>query len=288
MANLKSDFRAIARANLQSLDKEKERFRDKKINLLLKKIIENEFDSGANQRNFWANRANLRANLATNRVNLKKIRTIRHPKRVNPKANPKKIRKIRHPKIPKTPKNILLYAPLDLEVNIFPLIFHLKKQKNIKIFLPFVFQNGKFANQRFKIVPFRLPLAKNKFNIYESKNSNFMNFDKIDLAIVPILGVDCAFRRIGFGKGMFDRFYEGLKRKPKTIFVSRILHFSNAKISDFYDITGDFLVAARGNKYDFHSDWIKRSDYCRPFIWHSKAILHQRAQSLHRTSANQS
>lgn len=263
MANLKSDFRAIARANLQSLDKEKERFRDKKINLLLKKIIENECDLVANQRNFRANRA-------------------------NPKANLTKIRQIRHPKIPKKPKNILLYAPLDLEVNIFPLIFHLKKQKNIKIFLPFVFQNGKFANQRFKIVPFRLPLAKNKFNIYESKNSNFMNFDKIDLAIVPVLGVDCAFRRIGFGKGMFDRFYERLKRKPKTIFVSRILHFSNAKISDFYDITGDFLVAARGNKYDFHSDWIKRGNYCRPFIWHSKAILHQRAQSLHRTSANQS
>lgn len=259
MANLKSDFRAIARANLQSLDKEKERFRDKKINLLLQKIIENECDSRANQAMIRQKSANL-------------------------SPNPKKNRTIR----PKTPKNILLYAPLNLEVNIFPLIFHLKKQKNIKIFLPFVFQNGKFANQRFKIVPFRLPLAKNKFNIYESKNSNFMNFDKIDLAIVPILGVDCAFRRIGFGKGMFDRFYERLKIKPKTIFVSRILHFSNAKISDFYDITGDILVAARGNKYDFHSDWIKRGNFRRPFIWHSKAILHKRAQSLHRTSANQS
>ena len=237
--NLKSDFRALARANLSNLSKQKERFRDKKINALLLKIIKYEFA-----------------------------------------------------KSPKKPKNLLLYAPLNLEVDIFPLIFYLKKQKNIKIFLPFVLQNGTEANRAFKIVPFRLPLAKNKYNIFEAKNSNFVNFDKIDVAIVPILGADCEFRRIGFGKGMFDRFFGRFKKMPqkmpRTIFVSRILHFSNAKISDSYDIKGDYLVAARGNKYDFHSSWIKHSDFLRPFVLSGAKILHKRHESRHRTSANQS
>ena len=76
--NLKSEFRALSRANLSKLSKQKERFRDKKINALLLKIIKNEFK-----------------------------------------------------KSPKKPKNLLLYAPLNLEVDIFPLIFYLKKQKNI-------------------------------------------------------------------------------------------------------------------------------------------------------------
>lgn len=243
--DLKSEFRAIARANLSNLNKQKERFRDKKINALLQKIIKSEFA-----------------------------------------------------KSPKKPKNLLLYAPLYLEVDIFPLIFALKKQKNIKIFLPFVLRNGAEANQNFKIVPFRLPLAKNKFNIFESKNSNFVYFDKIDIAIVPILGVDCAFRRIGFGKGMFDRFFgrflcnswqkSNIKKMPRIIFVSRILHFSNAKISENYDIKGDYLVATRGSKYDFHSSWVKRGNFLRPFILSRAKIIHKRRESCHRTSANQS
>ena len=239
--NLKSEFRALSRANLSNLSKQKEKFRDKKINALLLKIIKSEFK-----------------------------------------------------KSPKKPKNLLLYAPLSLEVDIFPLIFYLKKQKNIKIFLPFVLQNGAEANRAFKIVPFRLPLAKNKYNIFEAKNSNFVNFDKIDVAIVPILGADCEFRRIGFGKGMFDRFFgrfstkSATKKMPKMIFVSRILHFSNAKISDSYDIKGDYLVATRGNKYDFHSSWIKHNNFLRPFVLYRKKILHKRRESHNRTSANQS
>lgn len=262
--DLKSEFRAIARANLQGFNKENARFSDKKINVLLKKIIKNELDSSA----IRANPKNAICKICAN---------------LNAKihANPNAIR-------PKKPKNILLYAPLNAEVNIFPLIFYLKKQKNIKIFLPFVFQSGKDANRAFKIVPFRLPLTKNKFNIFEAKNSSFLHFGKIDLAIVPILGADCDFCRIGFGKGMYDRFYAGLKNKPKTIFVSRILCFSNAKISDFYDIKGDILVATKGKKYEFYHHWTNRGEFCRPSVFYHKAILHQRARFSHRASANQS
>ncbi|MCD8477422.1 MAG: hypothetical protein LRY68_05525 [Sulfurospirillum sp.] len=45
-----------------------------------------------------------------------------------------------------------------------------------------------------------MPLERKIFNIKEPKNS-FAVKPKIDLAIVPVIGVDGALKRIGFGKG---------------------------------------------------------------------------------------
>ncbi|RAX54470.1 5-formyltetrahydrofolate cyclo-ligase [Helicobacter sp. 16-1353] len=152
-------------------------------------------------------------------------------------------------------KNILIYLPMKHEVDIFPLIKSLRKIKKINLFTPFI------VNDTFKIVPFRLPLRKNKYNICESYNSTFINFNKIDLAIVPILGIDIYFGRVGFGRGMYDRFYANLKAKPFNIFVSRILNFANVRITDNYDIVGDMVIAnytrtRRGN-YDFiDNSWV--------------------------------
>ena len=144
-------------------------------------------------------------------------------------------------------KNILIYTPMDSEVNIFPLINTLRKARGIRIFSPFI------IGESFKIVPFRLPLRKNKYNIFETKNSRFLNFNKIDLAVVPILGVDVDFKRIGFGKGMYDRFYDTLKKKPYSIFVCRILNLATLKIGDSYDIVGDTIISVgiRKGNYDF-------------------------------------
>lgn len=130
-------------------------------------------------------------------------------------------------------KHVLVYLPMEIEVNIFKLIFFLKKRRNIKIYSPFIIGN------EFKITPFRLPLKKNKFGIYESRNSNF--YHKLDLAIVPIIGVDCSMRRIGFGAGMYDKYYAKLKKPPKSIFVSRILNYSKKIITNDYDIKGEVV-----------------------------------------------
>ena len=134
-------------------------------------------------------------------------------------------------------KNILIYLPMDIEVNIFKLIFFLKKQRKIRLFAPFVTGN------EFKITPFRLPLKKNKFGIYESSNSNFNNFNKIDIAIIPIVGIDASMRRIGFGAGMYDKYYAKLKKYPFNIFVSRELNYSRKIITNNYDIKGDIVIS---------------------------------------------
>ncbi|MGX2982949.1 5-formyltetrahydrofolate cyclo-ligase [Helicobacter sp. 23-1045] len=273
MSELKKSFRTLSRRNLAHCPNKM--LADKKINMILKNIIIAllNAESRRDSQNFAESRCdslNLKnpQNLAKNFINSNRFCVSKY-----------------FLKTPKKPKNILLYAPLDLEANIFSLIFDLKKQKNIKIFLPFVLKDGKNANKIFKIVPFRLPLARNKFNILEARNSHFAR--KIDIAIIPILGADCEARRIGFGKGMYDRFCA--KYNPKNIiFVSRILHLSNAKISEWHDIKGDFIIASKGKKYDFFDNWTLRGRFSRPVVLSNKKILHKIAESRHRTSKNQS
>ncbi|MCI7485555.1 MAG: 5-formyltetrahydrofolate cyclo-ligase [Helicobacter sp.] len=137
-------------------------------------------------------------------------------------------------------KGILFYAPFGFEANIFKLIFDCKRKKS-KVFLPCI------QGLSFKMLPFRLPLEKNHYGIYESAKSQF-GLAKVDIVVVPVLGIDTNFKRIGFGKGMYDRTFA---RKPNkrqrsltVIFVSRIPCVSVPVISQSYDLQGDYFVSA--------------------------------------------
>ncbi|EDM24603.1 5-formyltetrahydrofolate cyclo-ligase [Caminibacter mediatlanticus TB-2] len=137
--------------------------------------------------------------------------------------------------ISKEYKNILLFIPLENEADIKPLIKKLRREKK-NIFVPFM------EGLSFKMVKYSLPLKKKKFSIIEPHNKN-KTLEKIDLAIVPVLGVDSDFRRIGFGKGMYDRFFESLGYKPKIVFVQIRPCFSKIKVSDEYDIKADEYIS---------------------------------------------
>lgn len=134
------------------------------------------------------------------------------------------------------PKHILLYMPMLHEIDIRPLFYWLKsmKQRGIKVFIP------KVTEISFDSVEFRLQIYKNQYNIYETNASK--RAPKIDLMLVPILGIDPTFRRIGFGKGMYDRFYACLKTKPKVIFITKELYFCDEIITRSHDIRGDYLI----------------------------------------------
>jgi len=133
-------------------------------------------------------------------------------------------------------QKILLYHPLSLEVNTLKLLYKLRKKH--EIFLPFM------VGQSFKMVPFRLPLHRKKFNIYEAGNSH-KNIKNIDIAIVPVVGVDSNLQRVGFGKGMYDRFFEKLDKKPIIIFTQQILCYSKEPLCDHFDITGDIIITPK-------------------------------------------
>jgi 5-formyltetrahydrofolate cyclo-ligase len=135
-------------------------------------------------------------------------------------------------------KNILLYIPLDMEVNVQILINILRKDRNYKVFVPFMVGNS------LKVVPFRLPLTKKKYNLYEPNNSN--RSVKIDLAIVPIIGFDTTRRRIGFGVGFYDRFFDSLAYRPKIIFTQLCRCEANQTLTQIHDIKSDYIITNKG------------------------------------------
>ncbi len=131
-------------------------------------------------------------------------------------------------------KDIMIFIPLKNEVNIAPLI-KLLREKGYNLYVPYM------ENDSFRLVKYRLPLKKKKFNIKEPKLSN-RYIKKIDLAIVPILGIDRNFKRIGYGKGMYDRFYSREGHKIQcTLFLERDIYFSSKSLSNKYDIEADIL-----------------------------------------------
>jgi 5-formyltetrahydrofolate cyclo-ligase len=130
-------------------------------------------------------------------------------------------------------KSLLLYLPLSHEVDVRPLIKRFRK--DIRIYVPFM------EGKSFKLVQYRLPLQKKRFGIYEPMNSHFY-LSKIDMAVVPVVGVDGRLRRIGFGKGMYDRFFEALKEKPITVFVQLKKCYTKENITDDFDIQADIYI----------------------------------------------
>ena len=133
-------------------------------------------------------------------------------------------------------RSILFYYPLSFEVNILKTLMTMRRQT--KVYLPFM------EGQSFKMVEFRLPLTKKRFNIFEAGNS-IKKINKIDIAIVPALGVDINLQRIGFGKGMYDRFFAKLKKKPYTIFVQADICHTKESICDSYDVSCDVLLTPK-------------------------------------------
>jgi len=135
------------------------------------------------------------------------------------------------------PKKVLLYIPLDSEVDVMPIITDLRKQRNVEVYVPFM------KGKSFVPVKFRLPLNKKKFGIKEPNFSPFRNNEiHLDMIIVPIVGIDITYRRIGFGAGMYDRFYDTLKKKPITVFTQLTLCKSKEIITSDHDIQADYII----------------------------------------------
>jgi 5-formyltetrahydrofolate cyclo-ligase len=55
--------------------------------------------------------------------------------------------------------------------------------------------------------------------------------------------MDAVHRRIGFGKGMYDRFFEKeIKNINKVVFVARQLCYSGEIVTDHHDVTADMII----------------------------------------------
>ncbi|MBD3823809.1 MAG: 5-formyltetrahydrofolate cyclo-ligase [Epsilonproteobacteria bacterium] len=133
-------------------------------------------------------------------------------------------------------RSILFYMPLGYEADIKMTL--LKLRKSSKVYIPFM------VGESFKMVPFRLPLKQKRFGIYEAGDTK-RNINKVDIAVVPVVGVDGNMQRVGHGKGMYDRFFSKLKKRPYTIFVQPCLCYTKEFVGDAYDIACDILITPR-------------------------------------------
>jgi 5-formyltetrahydrofolate cyclo-ligase len=133
------------------------------------------------------------------------------------------------------PKKILLYIPFGFEVDIRDLINEIRRKTNIQIYVPYMVLDS------FVAVKYRLPLQSKKFGIKEPKFSLQKNI-KLDMMIVPIIGIDQTYRRVGFGAGMYDRFYAKLDHKPIVVFTQLKLCKTNFIVTDYYDISPDYII----------------------------------------------
>lgn len=131
--------------------------------------------------------------------------------------------------------NILLYIPMLSEVRIWHVIKTFKSSKKYNLFIP------KIREVDFKLVKYRLALSRGRFGIKES-NGRFHLNTPIHIAVIPVLGVDNNFLRIGFGKGMYDRFFCELKTKPYNIFVSRRRFIAANNLGFSHDIAASVYV----------------------------------------------
>ena len=133
-------------------------------------------------------------------------------------------------------RRIMLYLPLTTEVDLYPLIKVLRRQGR-QLYVPFM------EGASFRLVKYRYPLETKQFGIKEPKDSKQYRNRKIDIAVVPIVGIDHTHRRVGFGKGMYDRFFEKeMKYIGKTVFVARDLCYSRQIVTDRYDVGADMII----------------------------------------------
>jgi 5-formyltetrahydrofolate cyclo-ligase len=133
-------------------------------------------------------------------------------------------------------KAVMLYLPLAIEVDLSPLIKRLRRERR-SLYVPFM------EGKSFRVVKYRYPLERKRFGIKEPKDSKQFRKKKIDIAVIPIVGVDHTYRRVGFGKGMYDRFFEKeMKHIEKTVFVARDLCYSRQSVTDLYDVGADMII----------------------------------------------
>ncbi|MBR8463669.1 5-formyltetrahydrofolate cyclo-ligase [Campylobacter sp. faydin G-24] len=145
---------------------------------------------------------------------------------------------------------ILLYIPLKYEVDVCKI--RRKLSKKCQFFAPFM------VGLSLKMVRLRMPFLVSKFNVKQPLGIKRSDV-RLDMAVVPVLGVDGAMARVGHGKGFYDRFFSSLPYRPKMIvFVQAKDFYIEQIMTQEHDVCGEFYITPRQN-------YIKRGIYDRSF-----------------------
>ena len=142
-------------------------------------------------------------------------------------------------------KRILLYQSIDNEPSIKETI-ELAWQKDIEVYIPKVISKGKIIINRLKK---NSSCSKNKFGIKESNDSNTVELNEIDLAVLPLVGIDINGFRLGYGGGYYDRFFNQgseLSRKPFIIGTGYAFQILEVSFAEDHDLKCDSVITEKG------------------------------------------
>ena len=124
----------------------------------------------------------------------------------------------------KNAKNIFCYLSIDGEVSTTKFL-----QKalidNKRVFVPLCLKKGIMEAREIMDLS---ELKEGKFGIFEpSVNSTKINFEEIDLSIIPCISANREGYRLGYGGGYYDRFFENKSIKNSFILCREKMIYDN-------------------------------------------------------------
>lgn len=142
-------------------------------------------------------------------------------------------------KIYQNSKTLMLYIPLGNEISTLDIIedaFRMGKTVLVPVTDSETFEIS--AHEITKTTEFE----KGIFSLTEPKEKALFNSGKIDVVLVPGVAFSRDGKRIGFGKGCYDRFLENTKaRKVGFCYDFQLAEFE----TDEFDIEMDFVVTEK-------------------------------------------
>ena len=147
------------------------------------------------------------------------------------------------------PKCIHCFLPIlsKEEINTSIIIEYCWKN-NINVVVPVSdFKEGTMRNAAFS--PDTIT-KQTKYNITEPINPIWIENDKIDLVITPLLAFDLNGYRVGYGKGFYDRFFASLHKDVKKIGISLFMPCELIEDTNEHDVPLTCCVTPNEN-YSF-------------------------------------
>jgi len=136
-------------------------------------------------------------------------------------------------------KIVMLYFPVNGEVDILPLLEELVKKKTKTVLLPKVTKDNNLVAVEVTDISILKP---GKFGIPEPIGGKIYKPEKIDVVIVPGIAFDENCNRLGMGKGFYDRFLPRVKgKKIGVAYDFQILHADEFPKEE-HDVQVDMVV----------------------------------------------
>lgn len=101
------------------------------------------------------------------------------------------------------------------------------------------FQTNEIENLKFSI---ETETAKNAWHIHEPTHNEFIETEKIDAVLVPLLCFDTHGFRVGYGKGFYDKFLKNTRADCLKIGLNYFAPVEEILDKNEYDISIDYCV----------------------------------------------